>query len=59
MTAEKGETVTFVCGAEGIPSPTVMWFEEDLNMNAFVTSSGARVIRCADIFKFSDHVFVI
>eukprot|EP00116_Pleurobrachia_bachei_P000258 sb/3460520/ len=38
---DKGSEVTFSCSAEGVPTPRVMWFEDDISVSAMTTTSGA------------------
>ena len=45
FTANKGEEVTFMCAAEGVPTPKMSWFEDDINMSAVTTTSGQRITR--------------
>ena len=45
FTANKGEEVTFMCSAEGVPTPKMSWFEDDIKMSAVTTTSGQRITR--------------
>ena len=42
---DKGSEVTFSCSAEGVPTPRVMWFEDDISVSAMTTTSGAIMTR--------------
>ena len=42
---DKGSEVTFSCSAEGVPTPRVMWFEDDISVSAITTTSGAIMTR--------------
>ena len=42
---EEGEAVTFTCVAEGVPKPSVLWFEGDNTISSMSTTVGNRVTR--------------
>ncbi|XP_063687572.1 uncharacterized protein LOC134820861 isoform X3 [Bolinopsis microptera] len=42
-TANRGEEVTFLCSAEGVPTPMITWFEDDIHISAITTTSGQRI----------------
>ena len=42
---EMGEEVIFTVVAEGVPTPDVIWFEDDVSLRSISTISGNKITR--------------